>query len=180
MSLNKEFSQEIMERSHLQVSKCLQCLKCSCGCPIAAWMDYRPNQINRMIQMGHRERVLGSSTIWLCVGCQTCLSRCPMKIDIPHLMDSLREIAIKEKIPSQQPKITMFHQLFLNSVKRWGRVHELELIGLYKLKSGNLFQDMKAGRKMFLNGKLNILPEIGGRKDVRKIFSQSIIKTLKK
>ncbi|MEW6619677.1 MAG: 4Fe-4S dicluster domain-containing protein [bacterium] len=164
---------QIREKSNQNVNKCLQCLKCSSGCPIASWMDYKPNQINRMIQMGDKNRVLCSSVIWLCVGCQTCLTRCPMQIDIPRVMDTLREIAIKEKIPSKQPNVTMFHQLFLDSVKRWGRTHEVELIGLYKLRSANLFQDMQLGRDMFIKGKLSIFPEIiKGRKAVKQMFKR--------
>jgi len=123
--------------------------------------------------MGDKERVLRSSTIWLCVGCQTCVTRCPMKIDIPRVMDTLREISIKEKIASKEPNITVFHQLFLDSVKKWGRVHELELIGFYKLKSGTLFQDIQVGQKMFLKGKLNLLPEIvKGKRRIREIFNK--------
>lgn len=173
--MNLEFTQQIKEKSHQNVSKCLQCLKCSSGCPIAEWMDYKPNQINRMIQIGDKDRVLCSSVIWLCVGCQTCITRCPMQIDIPRVMDTLREVAMKEKIASKEPNVTMFHQLFLNSVKRWGRVHELELIGLYKLKSRNLFQDMDKGRQMFTKGKLALLPDgVRDKKGIRKIFKKEL------
>lgn len=167
--MGKEFGQYVAQKSQQKVNKCLQCLKCTSGCPLASWMDYKPNQINRMMQMGDKDKVLGSSVIWLCVGCQTCVTRCPMKIDIPLLMDTLRQIAVKEKI-SKEPNVTIFHQQFLNSVKRWGRVHELELIGLYKLKSRQLFADMQLGQQMFLKGKLKILPEIAGQKDVKQIF----------
>ncbi|MDI6736833.1 MAG: 4Fe-4S dicluster domain-containing protein [bacterium] len=170
--MGKEFGQYVLEKSRQKVSKCLQCLKCTSGCPIVSWMDYKPNQINRLIQMGDKKKVLSSSIIWLCVGCQTCVTRCPMKIDIPLLMDTLRSLAVKEKV-SKKPNITIFHQQFLNSIKRWGRAHELELIGLYKLKSGSLFQDIKLGQEMFLKGKLSILPEIiKGKKEIKEMFSK--------
>ncbi|MBU1262167.1 4Fe-4S dicluster domain-containing protein [bacterium] len=165
--MKKEFVKYIEIKQ--SINKCLQCLKCTAGCSLSSWMDYKPNQINRLIQMGDKERVLRSSTIWLCVGCQTCVTRCPMKIDIPHLMDILRQIAVKEKV-SKEPNVTMFHQQFLNSVKRWGRVHELELIGLYKLKSKQIFTDMQLGQQMFRKGKLKILPQVAGRKDIQQIF----------
>ncbi len=172
--MDKEFGQYIAQKSQQKVNKCLQCLKCSAGCPIASWMDWRPNQVNRLIQMGQKEKVLNSSVIWLCVGCQTCITRCPMQIDLPKVMDTLREIAIKEGATRKKPNIALFHQQFLNSVKRWGRVHELELIGLYKLKSGNLFQDMKLGQKMFLKGKLKMLPEIvRSKKEIKKMFKKA-------
>jgi len=95
-----------------------------------------------------------------------------MKINIPDLMDTLREVAVKERV-SKEPNITMFHQLFLNSVKRWGRVHELELIGLYKLKSGQLFSDMQLGQQMFMKGKLALLPDgVRNKKGIREIFEK--------
>jgi hypothetical protein len=96
-----------------------------------------------------------------------------MKIDMPHLMDNLRKMALKEKIPAKEPNIALFHQLFLNSVKRWGRVHEVELIGLYKLKSGQLFADMQLGQQMFMKGKLTLLPDgIRDKKGVKNIFER--------
>jgi len=169
--MDKEFEEYVIQKSQQNVSKCLQCLKCTAGCPIVSWMDYKPNQINRLIQIGDKKKVLGSSVIWLCVGCQTCVTRCPMKIDIPHLMDTLRQLAVQGKI-SREPNVTMFHQQFLNSVKRWGRVHELELIGLYKLKTRSFFQDIQLGQEMFKKGKLKILPETGGKKAIKQIFKE--------
>ncbi len=168
---NKNFNMHVFENSNQQVNKCLQCLKCSSGCPIAPWMDYLPNQVNRMIQMGHKEKVLSSSVIWLCVGCQTCITRCPMQIDISRIMDILREMALKEGVQSKEHNVTIFHQLFLNRIKKWGRIYEIELIGLYKLKSRSFFQDMGLGSQMFRKGKLALIPEIvKGKKDIKQIF----------
>jgi heterodisulfide reductase subunit C len=137
-------------------------------------MDYKPNQINRMLQLGYKEKILNSSVIWLCVGCQMCVTRCPMQLNIPKIMDILRELALKERVHIKERNISLFYQQFLNSIKRWGRVYELELIVLYKLKSNTLFQDIELGKKMFSKGKLNLLPDIAGTSDVKKIFNRSI------
>jgi len=41
---------------------------------------------------------LSSRTIWLCLTCETCTTRCPREIDLAKAMSSLREIAIAQKV----------------------------------------------------------------------------------
>ncbi|MDI6764956.1 MAG: disulfide reductase, partial [Thermodesulfobacteriota bacterium] len=69
-ALNREkvgssFLEEAEKRSGENLSLCYQCLKCTAGCPTAPIMDIRPNSLIRMIQMGMKQEVLGSSAIWL-------------------------------------------------------------------------------------------------------------------
>jgi len=98
----------------------LQCLKCTAGCPTAPYMDIRPNHIIRMIQMGMKKEVLGSSAIWLCVSCETCGTRCPNEIDIGVLMDALREMAVEERVPAKEKNIHLLHEAFVQSIRRGG------------------------------------------------------------
>ena len=51
----------------------------------------------RLIQAGQRETVLNSKAIWLCATCETCTTRCPCEIDVAHIMDTLRNMAFREK-----------------------------------------------------------------------------------
>ena len=74
---------------------CYQCGKCSAGCPMAAYMDILPNQIVRMAQLGMEKQLLASRTIWTCVSCLTCNSRCPKNIKIAEVIESLRETALR-------------------------------------------------------------------------------------
>jgi heterodisulfide reductase subunit C len=53
-----------------------------------------PNQIIRMTQLG-LEDVLQAQTIWTCASCQTCLSRCPKGVDVPRVMEALRQMAME-------------------------------------------------------------------------------------
>jgi heterodisulfide reductase subunit C len=49
-----------------------------------------------MVQLGIEE-VLEAETIWICASCQTCLSRCPRGVDLPRVMEALRQIALRER-----------------------------------------------------------------------------------
>ena len=175
-SCDLSFAQEVKEKSQAYLERCYQCVACSSGCPVAFAMDYAPHQLLRMTQLGLKDRVLDSSTIWLCASCETCATRCPNEIDIVKVMDTLRSIALREG-RTQQTKLPLFHATFLDGIKSTGKIHELSLILLYTLKSGDLFKfkklfkDMILGAKMFLKGKLAILPDkIKGVEQVRHIF----------
>jgi heterodisulfide reductase subunit C len=120
-TIDSSFLEEVKKRSGEDLSLCYQCLKCTAGCPTAPYMDIRPNTIIRMIQMGMKKEVLGSSAIWFCVYCQTCGTRCPNKIHIGVLMDALREMAMEEGIAAKEKNIHLFHEAFIQSVRRGGR-----------------------------------------------------------
>ncbi|MBW1768645.1 MAG: hypothetical protein JRJ65_16565 [Deltaproteobacteria bacterium] len=62
---------EVEKNSGVKVSACYQCKKCSAGCPVTFAMDYLPNQMLHMIQIGLKEEVLKSATIWVCASCET-------------------------------------------------------------------------------------------------------------
>ena len=171
--MDSSFLEEVKKKSGEDLSLCYQCLKCTAGCPTAPYMDIRPNNIIRMIQMGMKEAVLGSSAIWLCVSCWTCGTRCPNKIDIGVLMDALREMAIEEGIPAKEKNIHLLHEAFIQSIKRGGRLHELAMEVEYKLRSRDFFTDMIPGMMLFLKGKIPLLPSlVKGRQEMKKIFER--------
>ena len=119
--VDSTFLEEAKKRSGEKLDLCYQCLKCTAGCPTAPYMDIRPNNIIRMIQMGMKQEVLGSSAIWFCVSCETCGTRCPNEIDIGVLMDALREMAVEEGVPAKEKNIHLLHDAFVRSIRRGGR-----------------------------------------------------------
>ena len=172
-NFDPQFLEEAKKRSGEDLSLCYQCLKCTAGCPTAPHMDIRPNNIIRLIQMGMKGEVLGSSAIWLCVSCETCGTRCPNKIDIGVLMDALREMAIEEKVPAKEKNIHLLHEAFVQSIKRGGRVHEATMLIDYKLRSRDFFTDLGPGMIMFFKGKIPLLPSlIKGRQEIKRIFER--------
>lgn len=166
---------EVLEHTGVTVNHCYQCGKCSAGCPLSGEMEYPPSYVMRMLQTENQlldEKVLRSFTIWVCLTCEMCYSRCPMSIDIPRMMDFLREKSLREgKTNPKAKEIIAFHKSFLDSIKYTGRLYEIGLLVDYKARTLKLLQDMVLAPKMLARGKLNILPElIKGRSDINSIF----------
>ncbi|HUX78093.1 MAG TPA: 4Fe-4S dicluster domain-containing protein [Anaerolineae bacterium] len=91
------FVARVEEISGQDLLACNQCGKCSAGCPVVAAMDLLPNQVIRMAQLG-MEDVLECNTIWICASCLTCVTRCPKGVDLPRLMEALRQIALRRGV----------------------------------------------------------------------------------
>jgi heterodisulfide reductase subunit C len=171
----KTFLEEVNERINgVPIQRCYHCRKCTAGCPVAKYMEYNPNKIIKMIQNGQRDKVLNSSTIWLCLSCETCITRCPNQVDIARMMDVLRQMAIESGVAPHEANVLKFHEAFLAGIKRGGRVNEPIMMVEYKLKSGDLFSDMVVGIDMFMKGKLALLsPRTKDMKSVKNIFEKT-------
>jgi heterodisulfide reductase subunit C len=169
--------------SGVVLAECYQCGKCTAGCPMARYMDLAPNQIMRLAQAGDDaalERLLGCAALWYCAGCLTCAQRCPRKLDPAAVMDVLRELAHRRgKIPAAARKVLAFHQAFLATVERGGRMAEIPLVLRYKMNSGDVLGDAGLGPAMLARRKLPLWPHrIRGRGEIRRIFARCRARTL--
>jgi len=175
---------EVEKSSGIKVSACYQCKKCSSGCPVTFAMDYLPNQILHMIQIGSKNEVLKSATIWVCASCETCTTRCPNDIDIARIMDVMRRESLKSGLATGEKKVPVFHDAFLSSIESMGRVYELGMIGHYSLKSGDikakllsgsLIEEVKLGWQMFKKGKLKLFPQkIKRTGEIKRLFKKFV------
>ena len=138
--------------------RCYHCRCCGSGCPFISAMDYPPNSVIRLLQFGKLDDALSCSTIWVCVACNTCAMECPMAIDIPAMMDQLRQLAVQNRATVAEPDVLRFHQTVLDSVERYGRTHKLEIMMRFKLTTRRWLQDWQAGLKMLAKRKLDLLP----------------------
>ncbi|HDH96277.1 MAG TPA: heterodisulfide reductase subunit C, partial [Proteobacteria bacterium] len=138
------FAGSVKELVGIDVNACMQCAKCSAGCPVAFAMDVLPHQIIRLCMLGAEKPVLSSKTIWICASCQTCTTRCPADIDIAGVMDALRKIARERGVVAGK-SVEKFVRNFMKTVEEHGRVFELELTLRYNLATGNPLKDAAFG-----------------------------------
>lgn len=173
--IDPTFVQTAQVRSHEPIMRCFYCQKCSIGCPTAFAMDYQPAQVLKMVQLGQKETLLKSSAIWLCIGCETCGTRCPNDIRINNVMDVLKEMALEEGVKPAEKEVYALHRSFLNSIKRFGRVHELTMIAEYMLRvPQKLLDELGVGLTLVIKGKvLHFWSAIKERDKVRELFRRA-------
>jgi heterodisulfide reductase subunit C len=54
-----------------------------------------------MAQLGLKDRVLNSDTLWLCAACFTCTDRCPQGVEVASVIRVLRNLAAEKGIAPQ-------------------------------------------------------------------------------
>jgi heterodisulfide reductase subunit C2 len=164
----------VEREASVDLSVCLQCRKCSSGCPVGKLAKTRPSEIMRRLHLGAGNELLESDLLWMCVSCETCTTRCPMGIDVAAVMDALRKLAIERGASKQEGNVPLFNKAFLKTVEVFGRTYEMALITAYKLGTGKLMNDTEKFPTMLKKGKISLIPSLGGdRKTVRRIFKKA-------
>jgi heterodisulfide reductase subunit C len=103
------------------IQRCFSCSTCTAGCPVATVTDkYNPRRIIHMALLGMREEVLTSDFIWLCSVCYTCYERCPQDVRIPELMNTIRNIAVREG------HIPRAFTMQMDNLREHGRLYEID------------------------------------------------------
>ena len=158
--------------SGVDIDSCLQCKKCSNGCPVVNMVDSPPSEIIRLLQLNAGDEVLKSKLVWMCASCETCFERCPMKIDMAAVMDALRKISAEKITIGKNGKVKKMNKSFLRTVKIFGRTYDIGMIAAFKMKTLNLFQDMEKFPLMLKKQKIALLPTFkGDNKTVKRIFN---------
>jgi len=98
--LDPEFKREISKVPGIEnIKLCFQCGTCTADCPIARFSEvYSPRKIMRMTQLGMKDRLLSSESLWLCAACFTCVDHCPQGVDIASVVRTLRNMAVREGV----------------------------------------------------------------------------------
>ena len=170
---NLKLARDLQSITGENVMLCYQCKKCTLGCPSAYAMRMRPHELMRAAQLGLTEEIYWSGTIWICLSCETCNTRCPQDINILRVIDGLREISKKFDYYNPQPAVPAMHRIFMALVERFGRVYELGLALLINLKMLTPFKDIDMASPMFMKGKLKPFPHFShGAKELRRVMAQ--------
>ncbi len=139
--LNPKFKYEITKKhGGEKLLKCFQCGTCTSDCPVARYSDsYRPRQIIRMAQLGLKDRILKSDTLWLCAACFTCTDRCPQDVEVAAVIRVLRNLAAEEGCVPQVFKdqtASILESGYAYKIPDL-RIKKRETIGLPPLPKGN-------------------------------------------
>jgi heterodisulfide reductase subunit C len=149
---------------------------------MAGQMDIPPTRLIRLLQLGDSESALRANSIWQCVSCQTCTTRCPKRVDCASVMDALRQLSSKRGTASPAERRTaLFQQAFLDNIRRHGRLNEIELIAAFKgavfLRDRNLpflFRDAGLAPQLQQRRKLHLVGEqVKDRGVVARIFARA-------
>jgi len=154
-TLDRSFLEELAPDEELRA--CIQCGTCTASCASAYAMDYTPRQIWRMVQLGLREEVLNSKTFWLCSTCYSCTVRCPRGIPLVETIGALKRMAIARGIRRYRES-SNFYRAFMDVVRRYGRVDELELMVRYFLSTNPvaMIGYTPLGLAMLTHGKVTV------------------------
>jgi heterodisulfide reductase subunit C len=170
---NRKLSQDLQTMTGENVMLCYQCKKCTLGCPSAYAMRMKPHEFMRALQLGLAEEIYWSGTIWICLSCETCNTRCPQGINILHVIDGLREMSRRVEHYNPQTAVPAMHRIFMGLVERFGKVYELGLALLINLVMLTPFKDIDMASPMLLKGKLKPLPHRShGVKELRKVMAR--------
>lgn len=163
----------IKEMTGVDVRTCLQCKKCTNGCPVTDFVKNPPSEIIRKIQLDMGNTILKSDLVWMCASCETCLTRCPMKIDMAAVMDALRVLAQQKGAPTQKGNVPLFNKAFLKTVEIFGRSYDIATIAAYRGGSFNLFQDVSKFPAMLKKKKIALIPSFkANKRNIKKIFNK--------
>jgi heterodisulfide reductase subunit C len=140
---------------------CLQCGSCGGSCPSGDEMEYTPRTLIAMINANNRDAVLAANTMWACVSCYLCTTRCPQEIPITEIIYALKRMSIAERCyhGTDAPALA---KTFTDFVERYGRSYEAGLATGYHLlkrwKPLQLLQMAPMGMQIFTRGRMAIFP----------------------
>jgi len=180
---------EVALRSGQPIFACYQCRRCAAGCPVGIETGYvTPDRLIRMIVLGDREAALNNQLVWKCVSCYTCGTRCPNDIQTARITETLKHMAKEAHVAPLSPKVANFHEAFVGSALRWGRVNEVEFMGFYELKNSlnslkqgdikgiinEMLSQMKFARPMLKQGRMHFgFQTSKGRGELKRLYKKA-------
>lgn len=172
-AMDINFVRKVEALSGTSVRRCMQCGKCSAGCPMASFMEHPPNRVVRLLQLGQWQRLLAGKSIWYCASCETCSARCPNQVHLASIMDALRKLSWDSEGPSKESYVQLADKLFLENIRNYGRQYEMRLAAMFNVKSGQLLKDVTLGPKLLSKGKLKVLHKKNRNlPEIENIFSR--------
>jgi heterodisulfide reductase subunit C len=155
------FLAEVMENTPggERIVHCLQCGSCGGSCPNGADMQHTPRAVIAMISADQRKEALSTNTMWCCVSCYFCTSRCPQEIPITEIMYCLKRMSIRDGL-ARHTDAPALAKTFTDLLDKYGRSFELGIALRYLLvkKPFSLLRMGSMGMGMMSRGRMSMLP----------------------
>ncbi len=168
------FRQQIERLSGQNTNLCYQCSKCSAGCPMAKWMDLKPAQLMHSIRLDREDRVLNSTAIWLCVGCETCTSRCPQQVEPAAVMTAARVLAAHKGVTPSVKEVSIYYRGFVDNMRLNGKIHDASVAGITQLLTGQLRDNLPLAWKLLVRGRVKLPPLPLGGGEFRRLYNSAL------
>jgi heterodisulfide reductase subunit C len=165
---------EPLARIQEMIRPCIQCGTCTGSCPNAFAMDHTPRQLWRLVLLGQTDEIFHSKTFSLCSDCYTCALRCPRGLPLTEAMDALKQIAAREN-PAEYKSSLLFYKNFIRSVRRHGRVREMEFMANYFAALKNPMAPLRfasLGIRLMTKGKISVKWPLKTRLSLEKVFQK--------
>ena len=182
-------AQEVAARSGQNLNACYQCRRCAAGCPVGEDTGVTPDRLIRTVVLGDREAALNNLLVWKCVACYTCGTRCPNNIHTARITETLKQMVKEQHLEPLAPKVAYFHSAFLASTSHFGRLNEMEFMGIYDInvakneltKGGGikaiieeLKNQIQLAREMMKLKRMHFsIDKIKGLAEIKRLFSKA-------
>ena len=157
---NNELLLKQIEPVKEMIKTCIQCGTCTASCPNIEFMDITPRHMWRLLLTDHIDALFSSKSFIMCSSCYYCTLRCPRGLELTNAMSLLKQAASKLKLKKFKSS-SLFYKAFLDSVKKHGRVREMEFMTHYFISMKNPvipFGYASLGLKLLAKGKIR--PEL--------------------
>ena len=87
-------------------------------------------------------------------------------------MNTIKILMYRSGKEPKVPDVLKFNKSFVENLNWFGRLYELGMIGMLKLRTKKMTQDMAMGIKMLKKDKFNLLPSFKGAKATHQILKR--------
>lgn len=98
-----QLADKVREISGENINACMQCGTCSAVCPMFEQTGSPPRLVLALAQLGLEERLADERIYSACASCLYCGVRCPRGIDVPRVMEALRQITLRTNVDLVNP-----------------------------------------------------------------------------
>jgi heterodisulfide reductase subunit C len=102
--LDETILHKVAEISNQNIYRCMQCGTCTAVCPMVTDMEITPQRVVALLQHGIVDPLMESRTPWLCASCLTCQVRCPRGIELPRVMEAIRQLMLRRRHDQLSPR----------------------------------------------------------------------------